>query len=93
MVHRKGELSKSRIDREWPHQVALASRLCGGDYYLTHRFFCRDLSLCDRGHSFYRDGEDFSVYCFAEREHAEEFQRRFGGELMHSSQRPRWPAG
>ncbi|MDO9381698.1 MAG: hypothetical protein Q7T86_02445 [Hyphomicrobiaceae bacterium] len=92
MVYRKGELSKFRIDRDWPHQVALESRLCTGDNYLTHRFFCRDLSLCDRGHAFVRDGEYWNVFCFAEREHAERFQQRFGGEIMDPKDRPRWPA-
>ncbi len=93
MVYRKGELSKSLIDRGWPHQVALLSRLCMGENFMTHRFFCRDLSLCDRGHGFVRDGHDFSVFCFAEREHAEMFQQRFGGELMCPKTRPKWPAG
>lgn len=93
MVYRKGELSKTAVDRGWPHQVALASYRCGGDNYLTHRFFCRELSLCDRGHSFYRNGTDFSVFCFAERKHAELFRARFGGELMCPKTRPKWPAG
>lgn len=55
--YRKGELSKSQIDRGWPHQVALASRLCGGERYVKIRLFCTELSLCDRGHAYYRGGE------------------------------------
>lgn len=93
MVYRKGELSKSAIDRGWPHQVAIEARFCTGHNYYTLRFFCADLSLCDRGHSFYRDGTDFNVFCFADREHAERFSERFNGELMHARDRPRWPAG
>jgi hypothetical protein len=30
MTRRKGELSKSTIDREWPHQVALRADECTG---------------------------------------------------------------
>lgn len=93
MVYRKGELSKAAIDRGWPHQVAIESRLCVGHRYYTLRFFCRDLSLCDRGHSFYRDGRDYLVYCFAVHDHADQFQKRFGGELIHAKDRPKWPVG
>lgn len=95
MVRRKGELSRGTIDRGWPHQVALPSYQCGGDNYLTHRYFCdgNNLNLCPRGHSFYRGNTDFSVFCFAEAAHAELFRARFGGELMCPKSRPKWPAG
>ena len=78
-MYRKGELSPAGIDRGWPYQVALpahASR--NGGYKVIHEF-CKDLSLCPRGHSVFRD-EWFNIYCFAEREHAEKFIRRFAGE-------------
>lgn len=89
MVRRKGELSSAMIDHGWPHQVALEARLSMGDRYYTVHFFCNDLSLCPRGHGFYRDGKDFNVYCFAEREHAERFQARFGGEFIEPNKRAR----
>lgn len=90
MVYRKGELSKAAIDRGWPWQVALEERFCTGHNFYRHRFYCAELSLCDRGHSFERDGRDFVVFCFADRAHAERFANRFCGELMHASERPRW---
>jgi hypothetical protein len=31
------------------------------------------------------------VFCFAEREHAERFRERFGGELIDPNVRPKWP--
>ena len=89
MVRRKGELSSAMIDHGWPHQVALEARLSMGDRYYTVRFFCNDLSLCPRGHGFYREGKHFNVYCFAEREHAERFQARFGGTIYDPRTRPR----
>lgn len=93
MVYRKGELSKAAIDRGWPYQVALESYRCGGDSYLKQRFFCvgNDLTLCLRGHSFRRDGTDFSVFCFARERDAELFRARFGGEAMSPKTRPKWP--
>lgn len=90
MVYRKGELSKATIDRGWPFQVALEARHCTGHRYFTLRYFCEGLSLCDRGHSFFRDGKDYNVFCFAQREHAAAFKDRFGGELMCPRTRPRW---
>ena len=35
MMYRKGELSATMIDRDWPHQVALPAYRCLGHNYLT----------------------------------------------------------
>jgi len=56
VAYRKGELSKAAIDRNWPHQVALPEYRCSGHNYVTIHLFCEGLSLCPRGHFFYRDG-------------------------------------
>jgi len=90
-VYRKGEHSKSTIDRDWPHQVALPAERCIGGNYVTIRLFCEGLSLCSRGHSFRRDDIDMNVFCFALRTHAEQFRDRFGGEFIDPQSRPRWP--
>jgi hypothetical protein len=93
VVYRRGELSKHTIDRDWPHQVALPAYRCTGGNYVAIHLFCGGdgLSLCPRGHSFYRDGTDINVFCFAEREHAERFRERFGGEFLEPKDRPKWP--
>jgi hypothetical protein len=93
MTRRKGELSKSTIDREWPHQVALRADLGTGHNFRTIHYYiaAEKLSHCSRGHFFYRDGVGFNVHCFAEREHAERFRARFNGELIDPKDRPRWP--
>jgi hypothetical protein len=92
MVYRKGELSKSTIDREWPHQVALAASFVAGRNFMAIHRFCRDenLSLCPRNQFFRRNDRDYVVYCFAEREHAERFQFRFSGEHIAPPTRPKW---
>jgi hypothetical protein len=57
VVYREGELSKGTIDREWPHQVALrADFVAGRNFPIIHEF-CRPLSLCPRGHFFYRPAD------------------------------------
>src|SRR5215831_18189758 len=85
-MYRKGELFPAAVDRGWPYQVALPARASRDGGYKTIREVCKDLSLCRRGHSVFRD-EWFNVYCFAEREHAEKFMGRFGGEPFDPSSR------
>lgn len=89
MATRKGEMSKSAIDKGWPHQVAVPSTQMVAEFNAIMAF-CKDLSLCPRGHWFRRDGEYYVVKCFAEKEHADRFAERFGGEYMTPNTRPPW---
>jgi len=85
-MYRKGELSPAAaVDRHWPHQVILPARACEGGGYNEIHEFCKDLSLCARGHAVHDNGEWFNVYCFAYP--AEKFKERFGGERFNPSQR------
>ena len=86
MSRRKGELTRAGIDRGWPHQVALSAELTRRDFKLIQDF-CRDLSLCPRGHSVFHEGEWWNVYCFAVEDHAANFTGRFGGERFHPADR------
>ena len=89
MVYRKGELTGRAIDSGWPHQVALpADRVVGANYNITHDF-CRDLSLCSRGHCVQHKGTQYVVFCFADPTHADLFRERFGGERFDSNDRGR----
>ena len=49
-------------------------------------------SRCARAATHSRGDTDMTVFCFADRTHAEQFQDRFGGEFMDPKDRPRWPA-
>jgi hypothetical protein len=55
-----------------------------GHEYLTIHIFCQaeELSLCRRRHSYRQNDIDMTVFCFAEREHVDQFRARFGGELL-----------
>lgn len=91
MISRKGQLSTNRIDRDYPHQVALPSdRLRGADY-VTARLFADQLSLAPLGHAFFRNDQYFTVWCFGERADAEAFREKFGGEIIAPNDRPQWP--
>lgn len=91
----KGTLSNSAIDRGWPHQVALPEHAYLGHRYRTLHYFVMSerLTLAPIGHSFRRDDTWYSVFCFAEREHAERFREKFGGEWIDPSKRPRLEEG
>jgi hypothetical protein len=88
-MRRKGELSSAAIDRGWPHQVVLPARLCERDGYNEIHEFCRDLTLCSRGHALYHDGQWFRVYCFKEPADAQKFMERFDGEKFSPIERGR----
>ena len=89
MIHRKGELSPASMDRGWPHQVALPASACEQGGYRAIHEFCKDLSICSRGHSVFHEDKWFNVYCFAKAADAEKFMQRFGGEKFDSKQRGR----
>ena len=80
MIYRKGELSPASIDRGWPHQVVLPASACEQGGYKEIHEFCKNLSICSRGHSVFHEDRWFNVYCFAEASDAENFMKQFGGE-------------
>ena len=51
MSKRKGELSNSMIDKNWPHQVAVHEELVRGFHFEAKLQFSRSLSVSPRGRS------------------------------------------
>jgi hypothetical protein len=88
-MRRKDELSPTAIDRGWPHQVVLPARACEGGGYNEIHEFCKDLTLCTRGHALCHDSEWYHVYCFSDPGDAEKFKGRFGGERFNPNERGR----
>ena len=88
MIYRKGELSPASIDRGWPHQVALPASACEQGGYRAIHEFCKDLSICSRGHSVFHEDKWFNVYCFAKaadrRAHAMSFNEANAGAVAFS---------
>jgi hypothetical protein len=89
MTRRKGELTASMIDRGWPYQVALPADEVNGHKYAMVYGFCRELSLCPRGHTVHRSNITYCVFCFADPAHAALFRERFSGEVFSPSDRGR----
>ena len=68
-----------QIDNGWPHQVALPAAVSLGKANDVVRDFCKDLSLCPRGHTFRRDDQWIgNVWCFAEEVDAQLLDRIVG---------------
>jgi hypothetical protein len=70
----RGAVSPRRLEREWPHQVAIrADQLLGAQYHVVHEF-CRDLSVAPRGHTIRRGDVDYVVFWVGELAHANLFR-------------------
>ena len=89
MSQRRGELTAARINRDWPHQVALPAHAVNGDGLPEILAFSADLTMCPRWHSFRRDDADYVVFCFAHEPHAVAFCEHFKGECIEQKDQPR----
>lgn len=89
LARRKGEYSKSRLDREFPHQVILPADRCTGANRAPIERFCADLTLGPGHHSVLRHDRWHLVYCFADAVHAELFRQTFGGDKFDPKTRGR----
>lgn len=74
---RKGEMNRARLDRDYPHQVALPEGM--GNFNATLKL-AQSLSAADRHKSVSSDGQWFTVWCFSKPEDAAAFKAELGGE-------------
>jgi hypothetical protein len=83
MTRSRGGTTRSLLDRNWPHQVALpAENLRGAENSTPIYALAKELAGEPRRYRLERDGRELVVFCFAERAHAQAFAERFGGELV-----------
>lgn len=87
-MRRRGELSPARMDREWPHQVAVR-RIPGQN--LGHINACGPLSsLCWRRHSVNDGQHSYEILCFSDPAQAQQFCEAVRGERFDPRDRIGW---
>ena len=83
------EFSKSKIDRDFPYQVALLADECKGKYFEVIRATSAALGAAPRDYSVRHDDRDYVVFCFANAAHAKGFMNTCGGEAFNPAERGR----
>jgi hypothetical protein len=85
VTQRKGEITKRRIDRDFPHQVAI--RVPDGGLVtrlMTMHKFCTIHAMPYKTHADVRRAPpaDYVRFCFGDPTHADAFIGEFGGERI-----------
>jgi hypothetical protein len=92
VIHRKGEITKSQIDREYPYQVELVIPGQGFGRRLDEmQKFCILFDYKTRPET--RRPDHFVSWCFKESAQADRFKNTFGGERIDIDVRERRSAG
>jgi hypothetical protein len=82
MTLRKGEITRGRLHRHWPHHVVLsADKVRGVKNSEMAWSFAGTLSAAPRLYAVRNDGGDLVVFCFAKPEDADAFCQRFEREI------------
>jgi hypothetical protein len=58
----------------------------------SHSGFLRWPVVMEPGLTFVRDSEYLNVFCFADRDQAQRFEKEFVGAMIAPKDRPRWPS-
>lgn len=76
----RDRLPKTRLEREFPYQVAFPTtrQAVSRDDRLI-QMFCDHRNVAPRHHIVRRDNKDFVVYCFSDPQHASSFRAAFDG--------------
>jgi hypothetical protein len=82
MTRARGQSSRRLRNRDFPFQVTVVAETVRGKTLDRAISFHKANRLPIRTNSDFIDDNWYDTYCFAQRQHAESFQRLFGGELI-----------
>jgi hypothetical protein len=86
MTRARGQPPRTLLDREYPHQILVLAENVGGKTLDKVSDFHAKLGITRKSRAVRKDDAWYSLYCFADREHAKLFQAMFGGELFAQTQ-------
>jgi hypothetical protein len=84
MTRARGQLSRTLLNREYPHQVLVRAENVGGETLDKVADFHVKLGIPTKSRSVRKGDAWYSLYCFADRKHSELFQVMFGGEITRA---------
>ena len=82
MIQARGQLSRTLLNREYPHQVLVIADSLRGRLLDEAIAFHTELGIPIESCLIRKDDAWCSLYCFADQRHAATFQIVFGGELV-----------
>jgi len=82
MTRARGQPSRTLLDREYPHQVLVIADTVRGKTLDKVTDFHVKLGIPTKSRSVRKDDAWYSLYCFADPNHAKLFRAIFGGEVV-----------
>jgi|PersoiStandDraft_1058852.scaffolds.fasta_scaffold45380_2 hypothetical protein len=81
----RADSTRSQINHDFPHQIALPAIECADQKAELHKLYCANLNFGPgHGSAIIIDGL-YAIYCFAHRQDANRFRKNFGGIKL------KWP--
>jgi hypothetical protein len=87
MTRARGQPSRSLLDREYPHQVLVLAETLRGKVLDRVIDFHRNLGIPTKSRSIRKLDAWYTLYCFADPDHAKLFKVMFGGEITQAQLR------
>ena len=88
MTRARGQSSRTLLNRKYPHQVLVLSDSVGGKRLDRVIAFHAQHGIPMKTRAARQDDRWYSLYCFADPEHAAQFQAEFGGEIIKQPKEP-----
>jgi hypothetical protein len=82
MTRARGQSSRTLLNSEYPHQVLVLSDSITGKTLDRVIAFHTQCGIPTKTRAARQDDQWYSLYCFADSQHAARFQAEFGGKII-----------